>query len=627
MRESKQKSSQDEEKSRIKQPLRQAKGVKSSSIGQDDGELESMVNKSHRVNKTAQLQNIANGTSQANTSEPGSHKVNGLPTQLKSNIEQLSGYSMDDVKVHYNSFKPIQLQAHAYAQGNDIHIAPGQDKHLPHEAWHVVQQKQGRVNPTMQMKNNVALNDDKHLEDEADTMGAKAMSLTTTATSATPLKTATPPHTTQAVQRVKATIIEEMPSNVKDAVNFLNDLHDLSSLTMYADIVRMQIDVIEQSDYKDHCSGLIATIKSKLPQPKKPVSPLKEKNIHSIWVQGEYRDNVELQDAIDTRKKTQAKGWQNLIWVYETAKKKNEDFEVVDNMVGRRIEVRGFRMFEVDFSRTMAAWKDKPPWVSKFLPLLQIMLAKKSFVAMSDIMRMIILFYKGGLYQDVKIQFKTNSLQFFNEPLVNTDVLQLADGGSNKENWAMIANAGCKMIEEIMIKTLSQFPSASKIASMPINYSNKGQYSKAHVHLHEAKGPWNKIEAKSKFTDNMKEVNPSLDIENPRAKNSWSDTDGVKFDWQSEPTQEVPLDANAMDRPGRTFGAMAAEIERNINQRERTGQLSRLQADELRNEFRPHVERLIMESMDAIQHQPHNVDRIMAQGIQIMNNLIDRYIR
>ena len=76
----------------------------------------------------------------------------GLPDQLKTGIENLSGYSMDDVKVHYNSDKPAQLQAHAYAQGTDIHLASGQEKHLPHEAWHVVQQKQGRVKPTMQMR-------------------------------------------------------------------------------------------------------------------------------------------------------------------------------------------------------------------------------------------------------------------------------------------------------------------------------------------------------------------------------------------------------------------------------------------------------------------------------------------
>lgn len=98
----------------------------------------------------------------------------GMPNQLKNGIESLSGYAMDDVKVHYNSAKPAQMQAHAYAQGTDIHLAPGQEKHLPHEAWHVVQQKQGRVKATTQLKGE-AINDDPGLEHEADVMGAKAL--------------------------------------------------------------------------------------------------------------------------------------------------------------------------------------------------------------------------------------------------------------------------------------------------------------------------------------------------------------------------------------------------------------------------------------------------------------------
>jgi hypothetical protein len=103
----------------------------------------------------------------------------GLPEKLKTGIEQLSGLDMSDVQVHYNSSKPTQLQALAYAQGTDIHIAPGQEQHLPHEAWHVVQQKQGRVNPTKQFKTmlGVAVNDDKGLELEADIMGARALYL------------------------------------------------------------------------------------------------------------------------------------------------------------------------------------------------------------------------------------------------------------------------------------------------------------------------------------------------------------------------------------------------------------------------------------------------------------------
>jgi hypothetical protein len=99
----------------------------------------------------------------------------GLPDNLKSGMENLSGHSMDDVKVHRNSDKPAQLNAHAYAQGTDIHLGPGQEKHLPHELGHVVQQKEGRVKPTKQMKGKVAVNDDAGLEKEADVLGAQAI--------------------------------------------------------------------------------------------------------------------------------------------------------------------------------------------------------------------------------------------------------------------------------------------------------------------------------------------------------------------------------------------------------------------------------------------------------------------
>jgi hypothetical protein len=99
----------------------------------------------------------------------------GLPDNLKSGIESLSGIPIDNVHVHYNSTQPAQLHALAYTQGNDIHVAPGQEQHLPHEAWHVVQQAQGRVKPTMQMKDGVPVNDDQGLEHEADVMGARAM--------------------------------------------------------------------------------------------------------------------------------------------------------------------------------------------------------------------------------------------------------------------------------------------------------------------------------------------------------------------------------------------------------------------------------------------------------------------
>lgn len=98
----------------------------------------------------------------------------GLPDRLKAGVESLSGISLNDVKVHYNSDKPAQVQAQAYAQGTDIFVGSGQEKHLPHEAWHIVQQKQGRVKPTTQLKG-LQVNSDPGLEGEADRMGSKAL--------------------------------------------------------------------------------------------------------------------------------------------------------------------------------------------------------------------------------------------------------------------------------------------------------------------------------------------------------------------------------------------------------------------------------------------------------------------
>ena len=99
----------------------------------------------------------------------------GLPDPVRVGIESLSGLAMDDVKVHYNSSRPATLGALAYAKGSDIHLAPGQERQLPHEAWHVVQQKQGRVRPTLQFRHGGPVNDDAALEREADHMGAQAL--------------------------------------------------------------------------------------------------------------------------------------------------------------------------------------------------------------------------------------------------------------------------------------------------------------------------------------------------------------------------------------------------------------------------------------------------------------------
>ena len=106
----------------------------------------------------------------------GGENRTGMPDSLKGGLEQLSGFDLSGVRVHHNSAKPAQLNALAYAQRQDIHLGPGQEKHLPHEGWHAVQQMQGRVKPTLQAKG-VSINDDTALEHEADVMGAKALQM------------------------------------------------------------------------------------------------------------------------------------------------------------------------------------------------------------------------------------------------------------------------------------------------------------------------------------------------------------------------------------------------------------------------------------------------------------------
>lgn len=118
------------------------------------------------------------------TENTGQYKMPGrntenqtrIPENIKTPLEQLSGFDLSGVRVHYNSARPAKLNSLAYAQGKDIYLGPGQEKHLPHEGWHVVQQMQGRVRPTMQT-NGVSINNDKYLEHEADIMGEKARQL------------------------------------------------------------------------------------------------------------------------------------------------------------------------------------------------------------------------------------------------------------------------------------------------------------------------------------------------------------------------------------------------------------------------------------------------------------------
>jgi hypothetical protein len=101
--------------------------------------------------------------------------------------------------VHYRSRRPAQLGALAYTQGTDIFVAPGQEGHLPHEAWHVVQQAQGRVRRSTRLMK-MPVNDDAALEHEAEVMGARAAA--PVAAIATPLVPASSGIARRVVQRI-----------------------------------------------------------------------------------------------------------------------------------------------------------------------------------------------------------------------------------------------------------------------------------------------------------------------------------------------------------------------------------------------------------------------------------------
>lgn len=103
-------------------------------------------------------------------------RPDGLPDGLRAGIEALSGVSMAGVSVRYDSPHPARVGALAYARGREIHLARGQEKHLPHEAWHLTQQARGKVRATGRA-GGAPLNDDPALEREADRMGARALAL------------------------------------------------------------------------------------------------------------------------------------------------------------------------------------------------------------------------------------------------------------------------------------------------------------------------------------------------------------------------------------------------------------------------------------------------------------------
>lgn len=82
------------------------------------------------------------------------HTSRSLPPSIKHQLEVQFGHDLSGVQFR-ESHNPTLIGAEAYAQGNEIHFAPGKFqplepsgfKLLSHELKHVIQQRQGIVLP------------------------------------------------------------------------------------------------------------------------------------------------------------------------------------------------------------------------------------------------------------------------------------------------------------------------------------------------------------------------------------------------------------------------------------------------------------------------------------------------
>ncbi len=108
-------------------------------------------------------------------------KNKNLPEDLQAKMEYSFGQDFSNVKIQKNSQDAVNLNALAFTQGDSIHFAPGKfnpnsksgQELLGHELTHVVQQREGKVKSTSQVKG-IPMNDDQRLEREANDLGKNA---------------------------------------------------------------------------------------------------------------------------------------------------------------------------------------------------------------------------------------------------------------------------------------------------------------------------------------------------------------------------------------------------------------------------------------------------------------------
>ncbi|MCU0350633.1 MAG: DUF4157 domain-containing protein [Flavobacterium sp.] len=104
-----------------------------------------------------------------------------MPEEVQAKMENSFGEDFSNVAIHDNSTKADDMGAKAFAQGKDVHFAPGEfqpnskegQELIGHELTHVVQQKEGKVHGG-EVHGKDMVNQNPALEKEADDAGKLA---------------------------------------------------------------------------------------------------------------------------------------------------------------------------------------------------------------------------------------------------------------------------------------------------------------------------------------------------------------------------------------------------------------------------------------------------------------------
>jgi hypothetical protein len=180
-----------------------------------------------------------------------------LPDRVQSGMEAASGIDLSDVRVHPGSDRAQELNALAFTEGSDIHVAPGQwspgsvpgERLLAHELAHVVQQRSGLVAPTTSVAGS-AVNDSPMLEAHADRLGYRALS----SGQAAPKAARTRSPSSRVVQRYESGEHAQFGAGVKDPATSKEREVVINKVTMtYGEMIAMA-DLFKDADAMQHAS-------------------------------------------------------------------------------------------------------------------------------------------------------------------------------------------------------------------------------------------------------------------------------------------------------------------------------------------------------------------------------------